>query len=485
MKWKTWFQFQEMRHSGVRPAIFVVLVSLALTSGNPAWARGAEIGSNAPGPVAAPSFSSSPEKNTGWTCLPSYRFEEYLLTINHSSPLEYEPNPDTLDLNGDGLDDILITKLTFQTYTTYAVDVLLNDGHGGLTLATESIFQGDPPRVQHPRQVVVADFNGDGVEDAFVADHGYDADPFPGYPNTLILSRPGGQVIDASANLPQQSDFTHSACAADVDGDHDVDLYIGNLWGGSGYDPAIWLNNGSGQFTAAANRLPELTSLHQNGYTTCTLADIDSDGDSDLLLGDAGDDISNPYSTRTSEVLLNDGDGVFSRLPGAMPLSGHAESDTALDIAPLLLDGDAHLDLLVLWTTWDYGRMFIQVLVNNGDGTFRDDTTARLTGFPPSIALRWLKLRDMDHDGDLDLLALSWNPDRPDPLLFFNDGHGHLLREPKSFMQKYLYYSFLDLDGDGGHDTVYLTYAPPEQVYAIRDLGCPVFLPFVIKDYWP
>ena len=49
--------------------------------------------------------------------------------------------------------------------------------------------------------MVIADFNGDRVDDIFVADHGYDAYPFPGYQNTLVLSAPGGKLVDATDNL--------------------------------------------------------------------------------------------------------------------------------------------------------------------------------------------------------------------------------------------------------------------------------------------
>ena len=53
-----------------------------------------------------------------------------------------------------------------------------------------------------------------------------DTDPFPGYQNTLILSAPGGKLVDATGNLPQVYDYTHSAAAADVDGDGATDLYV-------------------------------------------------------------------------------------------------------------------------------------------------------------------------------------------------------------------------------------------------------------------
>ena len=47
---------------------------------------------------------------------------------------------------------------------------------------------------------------------------GWDADPFPGEQNRLYLSRPGGGWRDATSELPQLSDFTHSAATGDIRG---------------------------------------------------------------------------------------------------------------------------------------------------------------------------------------------------------------------------------------------------------------------------
>jgi hypothetical protein len=92
------------------------------------------------------------------------------------------------DFNGDGLVDVVIARLGSVSTDTFPVTVLLNRGNGRFVDATKSIFVGAPPRTQHPRQIVIADFNGDGRPDAFIADHGSDQLPFPGFPNTLILS---------------------------------------------------------------------------------------------------------------------------------------------------------------------------------------------------------------------------------------------------------------------------------------------------------
>jgi hypothetical protein len=143
------------------------------------------------------------------------------------------------------------------------------------------------------------------------------------------------------------------------------------------------------------------------------------------------------------------------------------------------------MDLLMGYTKGvpSYVGWYVQVLINNRDGSFRDETDTRL---PQQVTddrwIRGMQLLDLDGDQDLDLIVrLEYSPE-PDPLLFLNDGSGYFSHQPLDFGLPYLYYDFLDLDGDGGHDLVYATSAPPEDIYVVRDLGCPVFLPMVCRD---
>ncbi len=246
-------------------------------------------------------------------------------------------------------------------------------------------------------------------------------------------------------------------------------------------DPQILLNDGSGKFSVGKKRLPPLVSLNQNGYTTCAFSDIDDDGDPDLILGDAGDDINNEHSTPNSEVLVNDGKGVFGLLPDSMTAKDHDTSDIAHDIEPVDLNGDAYPDLFMVYEKQPAQGSYIQALVNNRDGTFRNETTSRLDPVDRKVWIPYLELRDLDRDGDMDLLAKHTDYEDPDPLLFLNDGQGRYRRQPLDFHLTYLYYSFLDLDRDGGQDLVMVEFPPPEDAYAIRDRGCPVFLPLICQ----
>ncbi|MEY2432722.1 MAG: hypothetical protein QOC92_2447, partial [Acidimicrobiaceae bacterium] len=290
--------------------------------------------------------------------------------------------------------------------------------------------------------------------DVFVADTGVDVAPFPGFLSHLVLSAPHGRFVDATANVAQQPGYTHCAAAGDVDGDGDVDLFLGQS------PPRILVNDGTGHFSDAGKRLP--ASLSAAGVLTrAELVDVDGDGPADLVL--LGDRIA-------SAVLVNDGTGSFSELADALPPKPFADDAIGTAIEPFDLDGDDDVDLLLSWTkgTPFYKGRWIQALVNNGNGTFRDETQRRLP--QTTNADQWvydLVPGDLNGDSFVDV-GLDLGPTFADPahslspVFFLNRGDGTFEPLPASAFADPPFGQFrlVDSDGDGRTDVVSAWAAP-------------------------
>ena len=153
------------------------------------------------------------------------------------------------DFSGDGLPELVygIQYSDLKKGSNIKLIVLTTTPGKGFSLFKP--IMDIVPYTQAPRSSVIKDFNGDGVNDIFIADHGVDYDPFPGYQNTLILSAPNGKFINATSNLPQLLDFTHGVTSADIDSDGDIDLFVTQA-GTQVKVPHYFLrNDGKGMFT--------------------------------------------------------------------------------------------------------------------------------------------------------------------------------------------------------------------------------------------
>ena len=398
-----------------------------------------------------------------------------ILQLKNSGNMDAMPALITGDFNADGLDDVCVTWSVFGRKEAFEAQILLNDGEGGLYVGTSDIVESGTIETEfmhnHMVQMALDDFNMDGVGDIFIGIAGMDKDPFPGYQNALFLSAQNGKLADATENLPQLHDNPHTIATADVDGDGDIDIYVGNIWAGEMINPQLLINDGTGRFIVKSQWLPPLTRLQQNGYTASAFVDVNNDTFPDLILGDAGDTINNKYSSPDSQVLINNGEGKFSPLKNAIP-EKPSPTCVALDIAYADLNADNYQDLIMVYTESSYIGRFFQVLINNRDGTFTDETARRLPDANEpegsnGYHLNWL---DIDHDNDLDLVVKLWDDQRPTPLLFIND-NGFFTEDTFELQWDTIYYTFMDIDGDGGNDLVYLYYGRSTPVYLLRDLN--------------
>jgi len=158
-----------------------------------------------------------------------------------------------------------------------------------------------------------ADVDADGRLDLFMANYG---------PNGLFLNRGGGRFEEVSRAWGVAIDGRYDACAfADIDHDGRLDLYVnGTVTGGTSYRDYLFRNLGR----AFANVTPpEILALQADHGVQW--ADADGDGDLDLALTGSRPDgmhkllrnrLAAPAASRSIFVRVLDGRGRATR-PGA------------------------------------------------------------------------------------------------------------------------------------------------------------------------
>jgi hypothetical protein len=237
----------------------------------------------------------------------------------------------------------------------------------------------------------------------------------------------------------------------DVDSDGDLDLFVGVL--GGAFNPNLTTTRNfhfyeqvDGDFIYRTDRF--VYTLDVGSESIPSFADLDGDGDLDMLLANKLD----PDDTQTSRLYYFE--NVGSPRNPAFQQRAHIPLFTMYHYAPALgdLDGDGDLDMLV--GTWNAG---VALYLNEGTRTepefvLQDTTFVRLTRGSNSAPA----LTDVDGDGDLDLFIgessgeLNFYRNVGTPLVpsfeLVSDRFGEIDVGRRSFP------AFADVDGDGDQD---------------------------------
>lgn len=338
-----------------------------------------------------------------------------------------------LDADGDGDLDVAVA-------VENGPNRLYRNEGGGRLIHVPDVFGTVSGDFEHVR---VADFDRDGHMDVlFIAE---DTER-----HALFLGSGEGTFQPAHDRLPATSQ-ANGVAVGDVNGDGLPDIVIGNTTeGGSGpAQPFLWLNDARrpGHFIdATGSHLPRLDVQAQG----VLLADLDGDGDLDMVIAS---------QAPMNRLLFNDGRGHFT--DATAQLGPQLPTETR-EVHALDVDQDGRMDLVFFNLTsnnqaWDKDPQ-TRLLINQGEGHFKDETAARL---PQHRFSSWGgNVIDFNGDGAPDLVvsAIEVPGFVPQQVRAWqNDGRGHLRDVtatviPAETVGRSWSMAQGDLDGDGKPD---------------------------------
>lgn len=275
-----------------------------------------------------------------------------------------------IDAENDGDLDLIVAGRGGNGVVT---ELYLNDGQGNFTLSTASTFT----KMEYGF-ILVADVNGDGFTDIFVAG----SNGASGKSNLYINDGTGvfTAATTSITNLSEDSvgDF------ADVDNDGDVDLFISGLNQTYNVVAQLYKNDGQGNFT-----LEQGTNFRSIMYGDAKFADITGDGFVDLITSGRNDEFNNEKN-----IYFNQGDGTFL-------VNGNSSITPTANGKIEFLDADRDGDLDLLLTGESGGNKLATIYANqNGEGIFTVNDAYNLTGIVEGA----VAVGDVNGDGSVDIL---------------------------------------------------------------------------------
>lgn len=314
----------------------------------------------------------------------------FTLVSDTPFPSVMDGDIDLGDIDNDGDLDVFMTG---DTPSGYIAKLYKNDGLANFTEVAGTIFT--PVGGGSFQQFV--DVNGDGALDLFVT--GDNIDPSQPENTSLYINDGNGNFSEQASGIPDlrycSFDF------ADIDEDGDQDLYISGLR----FMPimetigGLYLNNGNGNFTLTESPfVPVLTTEE----SSVQFADFDGDGDQDAVL-------SGLHETGMLTTLyFNDGAGNFTAVTTDILPAG----DGAVDVADIDNDGDVDI-LLSGIVVADYPPETVSTIyVNDGDGNFSLGLSRNYFEWMYEGSAEFV---DIDNDGKLDVYIAGRQKSDPSP----------------------------------------------------------------------
>ncbi|MEP1093898.1 MAG: VCBS repeat-containing protein [Cyclobacteriaceae bacterium] len=219
---------------------------------------------------------------------------------------------------------------------------------------------------------------------------------------------------------------TMDAAVVDIDKDGDLDVILAMEY----VENILLINDGTGRLVdESKDRFPRV----RHDSEDIAVADFDNDGDLDVIFVSEDDQVNEYYE--------NIGNAHFKAVGNRWNVQGTSNSVESSD-----LNGDGNIDLVI----GNSGQNFI--LINNGDGIFKDETALRLP--TNTYTTQDLELADVDGDGDLDIVEGNETHNR----ILINNGNGVFADESSNRLPKIndqtREIDLGDVDNDGDLDIV-------------------------------
>ncbi len=328
--------------------------------------------------------------------------------------------PAFADYDGDGDDDLFVGGVEYNP-----VKVFRNDGDGTFEDVTEASGLSAIVR-ENNLSMAFGDYDLDGDLDLFVAHWTFTVNEMPGGYQHLWRNNGDGTFSDVSeeslvadAIVVPDGDFTFTPNFADIDNDGDPDLLVVS----DNRTSQVLINNGDqGGGLHTFGQATDQNVITDDAGMGASVADFDNDGDLDWFVSsifeeDAQFRTGNRYYENTGNGVFIDSTtraGVRNGYWGWASCAADFNNDGYLDI--FHVNGISTGAASIFRD--DPSRLFIA----NGDGSFSE--FSQDLGLLDDKQGRGIVCFDGDQDGDIDIFIAN-NNDRPS--LFRNDG-GNSLR---------------------------------------------------------
>jgi hypothetical protein len=333
-----------------------------------------------------------------------------------------------VDMNNDKLDDIVRASNNTTMYINYQ--------QGGGTF-TESSY---PNAIGDPWGMCVGDANNDGMNDVIWGD----------VSDVYLLTRSGASYTNTVLNnvTGSGSIFVQGLNMFDVNNDGDIDGFICN-------DVAmahIYVNGGGGSWTMNQSLMPLATvpASDNSGNYASIWSDVNNDLKPDLYITHCRQFVgSSSDPRRINQLFLNNGNYTYTQdVTNASNLRIGAQS-WSTDFADIDNDGD--MDAFVL--NYDVES---QLLLNNGSGVFTNIIAGSGISGTASFFGMNCTFKDFNNDGFVDLF-ISGTEHR----MYVNNGNNTFTLDDNAFVysnNQILSQGCGDLNHDGFID-IYASYA--------------------------